>query len=140
VTIPEVKLIKSNRNTWHARVWIAEELFYYSYPFTIPNRSEKCTRDQLEVQFKVIQVFSSVNIEKVFLIKDFIESYYAALSNYQIKNIKNEFIKWVEILNQNNLIENKYKIILNGNYHTTNQLDTRNISEGFILYEKIVIT
>ena len=54
MTIPEVKLTKSNRNTWYARVWVAEELFYYSYPFMIPNLFGKRTRDQFEVQFKVI--------------------------------------------------------------------------------------
>jgi len=131
ITIPEVKLTKSNRNTWYARVWVAEELFYYPYPFMIPNLTGKRTRDQFEVQFKVIQTFSTINIEKKFLIKDFLDSYSSSLSNYQIKNIKKEFIKWVEILKQNDLIENNYEIIQNGQYHRTYQLTTtRFIKEG----------
>lgn len=81
MTIPEVKLTKSNRNTWYTRVWVAEELFYYSYPFMIPNVTGKQTRDQFEVQFKVIQIFSTINIEKKFLINDFLDSYSSSLSN-----------------------------------------------------------
>ena len=73
MTISEVKLTKSNRNTWYARVCVAEKLFYYSYPLMIPNLPGKRTRDQFEVQFKVIQTFSAINIKK-------------------------EFIKWVEIV------------------------------------------
>lgn len=42
----------------------------------------------MEVQFKVIQVFSSVNIAKTFWIKDFFEDYSVKLTNQQkTKNI-----------------------------------------------------
>ena len=56
------------------------------------------------------------------ILKDFLNSYSSSLSNYQIKNIKKEFIKWIEILKQNDLIENNYEIIQNGQYHRTYQL------------------
>ena len=39
----------------------------YNYPFYFPNFfNTKLTKDQFEVRFKFIQVFSSINIEKVF--------------------------------------------------------------------------
>ena len=61
-------------NAWIIKVWIAEELFYYAYPFMLPNFSEqKLTKDGLEVYFKSIQVFSSVDTEKKFLIQEFFD-------------------------------------------------------------------
>ena len=68
VAIPQVKLEKSSKQKyWIARVWLIDELFYYNYPFYLPNIFQtKLTKDKLEVRFKFIQVFSSVNIEKVF--------------------------------------------------------------------------
>ena len=61
VTIPEVQLEKEKQNTWIANVWRAEELFDYAHPFLFPDLlKRKLTKHQFEVQFKVIQVFSSV--------------------------------------------------------------------------------
>lgn len=54
---------------------MVNELFYYNYPFYFPNFFNiKLNKDQFEVQFKFIQVFSSINIEKVFWIREFIPS------------------------------------------------------------------
>ena len=69
VTIPEVALTKGKHNCWGGRVWISEELFRHSHPFILPNLiTKKLTKDEVEVQFKVIQVFRSVNITKTFWI------------------------------------------------------------------------
>ena len=58
-----------------ANVWMVNELFYYNYPFYFPNFfNTKLTKDQFEVRFKFIQVFSSINIEKVFWVQEFISS------------------------------------------------------------------
>jgi len=46
------------------------------------------TKHELEVQFKVIQVFSSVNIAKTFWIKDFFEDYSVKLTNQQKTNLR----------------------------------------------------
>jgi hypothetical protein len=35
------------------------------------------------------------------------------------------------------LIENNYKIISNGCYSSTKTLTTSNVSEGFVIYEKL---
>jgi hypothetical protein len=59
-------LEKGKQNSWIAKVWIAEELFYYAHPFLFPDflkpKLRKLTKNELEVQFKIIQVFSSVGI------------------------------------------------------------------------------
>jgi hypothetical protein len=51
--------------------------------------------------------------------------------------MKKYFIELIKILKDSNLIEDDYKIFSNGHYHKTQQLTTKNISESFIIYEKI---
>jgi hypothetical protein len=123
-----------------AEVWIAEELFWYFHSFFFPNFSQcKLTKDKLEVQFNVIQVFCSVNIEKTFDIKNFLENYSSVLSNQQKTKIKKYFIHLMEMFETQGLIDSNFKIILNGKVHDTEQLTSTNISEGFIVYEKLSI-
>lgn len=120
-----------------ANVWMVNELFYYNYPFYFPNFfNTKLTKDQFEVRFKFIQVFSSINIEKVFWVQEFITS---KLSNQRKATIKKYFIEVIELVQKYDLIENNYKYISQGNVYKTPKLDVKNISEGFILYEKLVI-
>ena len=129
VTIPEAKVYKSQKRNnswlaeiWIAKVWIAEELFYYVHPFLFPTFSsgvsrktkEKITKDEFEVQFKVIQVFSSVNLEKKFFIKEFLDSYSAVLSNQRRTKIKKLFLQFVDLLKEHDLIESNLKIISDG--------------------------
>ena len=119
------------------RVWLVEELFYYSYPFFLPNFFDnKLNKDQFQVAFKFIQVFSSINIEKVFWVQEFISS---KVSNQRKTTIKKYFIEVIQLLQKYDLIENNYKYISQGNVYKTPKLDVKNISEGFILYEKLVI-
>lgn len=98
VTIPEVTVEKDNNkhNSWMAEVWIAEELFYYTHPFLLLNlfnKNKKRTKHEFEVQFKVIQAFTSINVEKTFF-----ESYPSILSNQEKTKIKKYFIEWMQIL------------------------------------------
>jgi hypothetical protein len=141
VAIPQVKLEKSLKHKyWIARVWLVEDLFYYNYPFYFPNIFQtKLTKDQLEVRFKFIQVFSSVNIEKVFFIQEFLSSYPSVISNQRKNNIKKYFIQLVHLFKEQDLIEDNYKIISNGHYYFTKEFNTHDISEGFVIYEKLSI-
>ena len=61
-----------------------------------------------------------MNLEKVFLIRKFLDSYPAVISNQRKHNIKKYFIQLVKELENN-------------------KLTIQNISEGFIIYEKILI-
>ena len=100
---------------WIARVWLLEELFYYEYLFSFPNIFQtKFIKDQLEVRFKFIQIFSFVNIKKY-------------------------FIELVQLFKEQDLIEEHYKIIYNGYYYFTKEFNTHDISEGFVIYEKLSI-
>jgi hypothetical protein len=116
VLVPKVKIIKSKKlKSWIARVWLVEELFYYRYPFLLLDFfKQKITKDQ----FEVIKVFSSVDIEKEFFIKKFLDSYPSVISNQRIANIKRYFIELVKVLQEYDLIESNYKIMSDGYYHS----------------------
>lgn len=52
---------KGKQNSSIAKVCITEEFFYYTHLFLFQDLlKRKLTIDEFEVQFKVIQVFSSV--------------------------------------------------------------------------------
>ena len=141
VAIPQVKLQKSSKQKyWIGRVWLLEELFYYNYPFSLPNIFQtKLTKDQLEVRLKFIQVFSSVNIEKVFFIQEFLSSYSSVISNQRKNNIKKYFIQLIQLFEEHQLIESTYKVVSTKTVYQTNKLTSQNISKGFIIYERLSI-
>lgn len=140
ITIPNVKLYRGKQNTLMAEVWIAEELFYYAHPFLFPDFiRQKVTKHQFEVQFYVIQIFTSVNLEKTFFIKEYFQNYSSALNNSQKTEIKNYFIQLIQRLKEYNLIESNFKILQDGNFFKTPELTSKNINEGFVIYEKLNI-
>lgn len=140
VTIPEVVLTKGKQNGWVGRVWISEELFRYTHPFILPNlTTKKLTKHEVEVQFKVIQVFSSVNIVKTFWIKDFFEEYSVKLTNQQKTKMKKYFIECLQQYKEHGLVDENYKIISKGKVYSTKELTSKVISEGFVVYEKLYI-
>lgn len=137
VAVPFVRFEKIQK-FWVGKVWLVNDLFHYSYPFCLLNFfNTKLTKDEFEVRFKFIQIFSSINIEKVFLIQEFLELYPSAISNQRKTNIKKYWIELVQELKNNDLIEPDYKIICEGSFIPVEKLTLSNISEGFILYEKI---
>jgi hypothetical protein len=49
------------------------------------------------------------------------------------------FIELVKVLQNHSLIEDNYKTIWNGSFCDTKELNINNISEGFIIFEKLSI-
>jgi len=141
VAMPQVKLEKcSKQKCWIGKVCLVEELFYYKYPFCLPDFfQQKLTKHEFEVRVKVFKTFSSINIEKVFLIKDFFLNYRSILSNQQKTKMKTYFIESVKLLEKHHLIESNYKIISNGLLVDIDELTTTNIEQGFVIYEKLSI-
>jgi hypothetical protein len=114
-------LEKSKQNSWIIKVWIAEELFYYAHPFLLPSFfKSKITKDEFEVQFKVIQIFSSVNVEKIF--------FKIIHRLYPINRKQKYFIQLIKILEEYDLIDSNYKIISNSRFRDIYELTTHNIS------------
>ena len=123
---------------------MAEELFYClsqtHYCFNLNNFfQQKLSKHELLVRVKFLQIFSSINIEKEVFIKELFKSYPSTLNNQQKTRIKKSFIGLVKLLEQHDLIEPKYKILSDGNLYDTQELTSRNISEGFVIYEKLTI-
>jgi len=95
---------------------------------------QKLTKDEFQIRFKF---FHSVSIEKEFFTQEFLSSYLSVICNQRINNIKKYFIQLVQLFKEHNLIEDSYKIISNGHYYSLNELNTHDISEGFVIYEKL---
>jgi hypothetical protein len=135
--VPSVRFEKVQK-FWVGKVCLVNELFYYSYPFCLSNFfNTKLTKNEFEVRFKFTQVFSSTNIEKIFCIQEFFDSYPSVISNQRKTNIKKYFIQLVQELKNNDFIEPDHKIISDGSWISVDELTSSNISEGFILYEKL---
>ena len=63
----------------------------------------------------------------------------SVISNQRKNNIKKYFIQLVHLFKEQDLIEDNYKIISNGHYYFTKEFNTHDISEGFVIYEKLSI-
>ncbi len=97
----------------------------------------KISKDEFDVTFEVLKNYGSVPIEKKFFINEFLAFY--DISNPRITNMKRTFIQLVKLFEEHHLIELNYKIISDGYHHSVEELNINNISESFVLYEKLSI-
>lgn len=139
IAIPRIEYeICPNQKYLIANVWMVDDLFYYHYPFYFPNLfNVKLNKDQFQVRCNFIQVFSSVNIEKVFDMKEVFENYPSILSNKRKTAVKKYYLELIKELKDQDFIEPYFKIISNTRIYDAKELTLSNISEGFIIYEKI---
>jgi hypothetical protein len=138
ISIPKIEFWREGNRYWVAQIWIVDELFYYNYPFAFPDLFDpNISKTKFAVQFEVIRVFSNVGLEKRFQIQQFLNTYPSALSNQQIRQMKEFFIEAVEVLEKHNLIQPRFKIIRMGSLQSVEKLTLENIVEGFVLYEQL---
>ena len=108
VTIPEVFVNKSEQNIWNVEIWIAEELFDYLHPFLFEDLfDKKLTKDEFQVLFEVIKVYTYEDIRKEFFIQEFLESYPSTLSNKQKKQMKEYFLHYLKVLKKEEKLQDK---------------------------------
>ena len=74
-------------------------------------------------------------MDKTFYIREFLNTY--KISNQKIKEIKQIFIDIIHIFQQYQLIQEEGLLMLNRSPINIHDLNTSNISDGIILYEKI---
>jgi len=123
-----------------ARVVLMDDLFHYQYPFRLPDlfkvdlTDQKLTNYENLVRVESIRTLSSKDVEKLFHIREFFNTY--KISNQKIKEIKQIFIN---IFQQCQLIEDEGLLIPNRSRINIHNLTTSNISDGIILYEKFSI-
>lgn len=112
----------------------------YQYPFFYPDLFDlTLNKHELQVRLEFIKGFSSVNIEKTFVIKYFFQNYPVTLTNQQKTKMKSSFIELVKDFEDKNRIKSNYKTISKHIFYDVDQLTTNNISEGFVIYEKLQI-
>jgi hypothetical protein len=113
VVIPQVKFELCPREKyWIGKVFLVENLFFYEYPFLILDLfRENLGKVEFKVRVQFLQVFSSVSLEKTFLIEKFFQSYGSALLNQNKTKIKKEFIQMVGFFRKLKLIEETYEVI-----------------------------
>ena len=128
VTIPDVSVSKSEQNIWNVEIWIAEDLFDYLHPFLFQDFfSKKLTKDQFQVLFELIKVYNSSDIRKEFHIQNFLDNYPSILSSQRKKKIKEYFIHYIQVLNQQQKLQDKF-IDLDSSY---NKILDSNLIYGF---------
>ena len=87
-----------------ARVVMMDDLFYYLYPFRLPDLFQgNLTKHERLVRVEFVKTFSSKYIEKYFYLREFFNTY--KISNQKIKDIKQIFIDLIHIFQQHQLIE-----------------------------------
>ena len=118
-----------------ARVVMMDDLFYYLYPFRLPDLFQRnLTKHERLVRVEFVKTFSSKYIEKYFCLREFFNTY--KISNQKIKEIKQIFIDVIRIFQQHQLIEQHLLLLSNPSRINISDLTTSNISDGVILYEK----
>ena len=133
--IPEITVTKQARY-WVCTAWIADDFFRYSDPFLIPNFiNRKSTKHEIEVQLKFLQIFATETLDKRFLVKEFLSNFQSSLNGKQRAVIKKYLISLVQLFADFRIIESNYKIIQNGELFAVDQLTSRNITQGFVIYE-----
>lgn len=85
----------------------AESPTYTSVRLRIALFETKLSSHQFQVLFEIIKVYSSNDIRKEFHIQQFLDNYSFVLSSQQKKKIKDHFIRYLQVLNQQHKLRDK---------------------------------
>jgi hypothetical protein len=123
ITIPEVSVYKSEQNILMVEVWIAEELFNYLHPFLFSDLfQQKLTKHQFQVLFEIIKTYTSIHLRKEFNIQQFIHSYPSTLNGKLKIKIKEHFIQYLQVLENQLKIKAKVLLLPSNEIHNIHQL------------------
>ena len=95
---------------WVVRISIAEELYFYQYPFSFPNYFlfYKGKYD-MEVKFEFLKSMSRVSLEKKFSVKSLLDRF--SISNKNRTKIKGLIIDGFSVLIDEKMIESNFYLI-----------------------------
>lgn len=140
IPMAEVSKDPLNHNCVMAKVYLAQDLFSYTYPQILPDfftNEKRCKNDAIRVGFKFLQTISSEAVQKKFLIKDFLAPYKNKISPTRISKMKKDFIKLAEQFQEQGFLENKYEVLTEYGSYPVAKLESEKISYGFVVYEKL---
>lgn len=102
---------------------MAEELFYYLHPFLFTDVFEtRLNKYQFEVLFQIIQVYSFTDIRKEFHFQQFIDSYPAILNGKFKRRIKEHFIQYLQVLENQRQIQSQVLLLPSNRRYNISQL------------------
>ena len=134
ITIPEVNLYKTTDQSWVAEIWMAEELFSYLHPFLFTDYFQtKLNKYQFQVLFEIIQVYSFTDIKKEFHFQQFIHSYPTTLNGKLKRQIKQHFIQYLQVLENQRKIKPKVLILPSNKTCEINQLTYRDLYKNKVI-------
>ena len=122
-----------------AKVLIAEQLYWYQYPFVFPvSFLSYQTTYELQVKLQIIQVMSQNSLEKVFYVKVFLDQFNVPQQKKaQLKKLISITFKELQ---DNQLIQNQFQLITkSGKIQQINQLIPLRIGQSEVIrfYEKL---
>ena len=108
VMFPYLRLRKQNRR-WTLMIAIGEEFYYYPYPFFFPASFLHCkNKYDLEMKIQLIESFSTVDLEKRFLLESFLNQF--SVPNKERKKIKKQLIDLFSELRDFGFIEKEIRL------------------------------
>jgi hypothetical protein len=137
-SIPFVEIQKEHKSLV-AKVLIAEQLYWYQYPFSFPSSFISYqTNHELQVKLRIIQCMSTNSLEKVFHAIDFLEQF--NVSTQKQAHIKKLIVESFHQLQEHNRIENQFKLITkSGLIKEINKISPLRVgqSKTILFYEKL---
>ena len=137
-SIPFVEIQKEDKYLV-AKVLIAEQLYWYQYPFVFPvNFLSYQTTYELHVKLQIIQVMSQNSLEKVFYVKVFLDQF--NLPQQKKAQLKKLISRTFKELQDSQLIQNQFQLITkSGKIQQINQLIPLRIGQSEIIrfYERL---
>lgn len=134
---PYLKLFK--KKSWYVQLAIAEELYFYKFPFYFPEPFLNYhNKYQFQVQFTFLLVFSVREIDKVFHVQQFLDQF--SISNSNLRKLRSHLLQTFLLAQDFKLIENQFVLVLKTNKRkTVTQLTTNLISRTKSIHFKELI-
>jgi len=111
VCFPYVECENPLGNSWSIEVLAAEELFYFPYPFQLPESFlRSVSKNDLRLKVRLMKSLAVSEREKTLDLEEFFNR--INLPNNQLIQIKKSLIKLLSELFENKIIQNEMKIIL----------------------------
>ena len=131
---PYVRVFK--KKSWYVQLAVAKEIYYYKYPFYFPGAFLNYrNKYYLQTQITFLLAFSSVKIEKVFEVEEFLDQF--NLSNSNLRQVKICLMETFVLAKDCKMIEGEFVLVLKTNkVKTLTKLTTNLISRAKSIHFK----